>query len=111
MPSFRIAIGYKTEHRRSTPVVLGASIDPAALQAAIDAAPADILRTEIGTFFFQRRGKRSNSSVKVSSVPAEPALDPGSAGDGDAEALPAAEVADEAPSLPLPETGPRKKPR
>lgn len=59
MLHFKIALGYKTEHRNSEPVILAAGFNAAALQGAIDAAPAEFLRFEIGVFQFTRKGRRT----------------------------------------------------
>ncbi len=76
MPLFRIAVGYTTDHRRSEPVILAGSFDQRVLQAAIDSAPTEQLRFELGTFHFQRRATRSTgASVEPVSSVAETAMD------------------------------------
>lgn len=62
MPLFRIAVGYRTEHRRSEPVILAGSLDLASLQGAVDSAPADLQRFEVGTFHFHRKAFRSGAT-------------------------------------------------
>lgn len=81
MPNLRIALGYKTEHRKSEPAVLAAGFDQTAIQHAVDTAPADFQRFEIGSFFFGRRGRRN-----AGAVPAEAPEFP-IAGPTDADAL------------------------
>ncbi|MEQ1862993.1 MAG: hypothetical protein ABMA13_23980 [Chthoniobacteraceae bacterium] len=72
MPHLRIAIGYRTEHRSAEQaVVLGIGTDKAALQAAIDAAPADLLRFEFGVF--TPTGKATRNSTPC--TPPAPAAD------------------------------------
>lgn len=79
MPQFRIAIGYRTAHRHSEPVILGASYSPEDLQAAIDNAPATIERFEVGSFHFARRGRRRNlittTAIDSADQPASPAIE------------------------------------
>jgi len=79
MPQFRIAIGYRTAHRHSEPVILGASYSPSDLQAAIDNAPAAIERFEVGAFHFVRRGRRRANLITTQAIdsadqPASPAI-------------------------------------
>lgn len=71
MPRLRLLLGYKTDHRNSTAEVLLASEDSAAIQGAIDQAPAEFLRFEIGQFYFQRKGRRHLNVVPPDVAPAD----------------------------------------
>jgi len=69
MPHLRIAIGYRTAHRDpSQAVVLGTGTDKAALQAAIDAAPADLVRFEFGVFTPVRKATRNSNHNAIAAV-------------------------------------------
>jgi hypothetical protein len=63
LQNLRIAVGYRTEHRGRVPEVLASGIDPAAIQAAIDAAPPEFLLFETGIFTFQRKARRNSSNT------------------------------------------------
>lgn len=60
----RIAVGYLTEHRRSAPVVLYCGHDGVAMQRAVNAAPASLLRLETGWFHFHAIGKRRRQDAE-----------------------------------------------
>lgn len=63
MKLIRLALGIRTAHRSTDAVVLAVGTDPAALQAAIDSAPAEFARFELGCFHFQRQGRRSSGAA------------------------------------------------
>jgi hypothetical protein len=58
MRHFKIALGYKTEHRNSEPTILASGYDVAALQAVIDQAPAEFVRFDLGVFQWTQRARR-----------------------------------------------------
>ncbi len=63
MPNTRILIGYRTEHRNSEGIVLATATRDDTLKAAVDAAPAEFVRFELGVFHFQRKARRSPNST------------------------------------------------
>ena len=73
MKLIRIALGIRTAHRSPDAEVLAVGTDPAALQAAIDSAPVEFARFELGCFHFQRQGRRTSgvapSESKSESLP------------------------------------------
>jgi hypothetical protein len=76
MPQFRIALGYKTPHRKSEPVILAASYSPEVIQEAINRSGPEIERVEVGAFHFIRRGKKhSGGKTPSGSRLAEPGGD------------------------------------
>lgn len=115
MPQFRIAIGYRTAHRHSEPKVIASGFSPEALQAAIDDAPPEIVRIEIGTFRFAKNGRRRNPKPeKPQESPSQPAestaseeVSPSPEQTGEGE-----QPGDDGPTLlPVPETRPPRRGR
>jgi hypothetical protein len=100
MAQFRIAVGYRTAHRRSEPVILAAGFSPADLQSAIDQADDSFERFETGVFTFMRRGRKSLHKPIAQRAGGTPAasVPVASAEDSPAEELPTAGELD-GPSL------------
>lgn len=73
MPNYRLAIGYRTDHRTSEAVVLAGGFDQEKLQAAVNAAGPEFLRFEFGIFTFQRSASRTGPAPEpvapTSSIP------------------------------------------
>lgn len=65
MPYLRIAIGIRTPHRSMNAAGLYLGTDANMLQAAIDAAPPEFQRFEIGIFQFQRKGLRKGDAASA----------------------------------------------
>jgi hypothetical protein len=64
MGLLRIALGYRTAHRRSLPEVLAIALENDTIQKAIDAAGAEFQRIEVGAFHYIKPGKRSKGTTK-----------------------------------------------
>ena len=81
MPNTRILIGYRTAHRNSDGVVIATATRDDTLKAAVDAAPAEFIRFELGVFQFQRKARRSpNSTPRKEDADAAKAVLPNASG-------------------------------
>jgi len=105
MPQFRIAVGYRTAHRRSEPVIIASGFSPEEVQLAVDNCDPSFERIEMGAFHFMRKGRRRNSiNPNRSREDAPQAAESGLSPTSSAPEQPGAEELEDGPSLvPLPD--------
>jgi len=88
MPQFRIAVGYRTAHRRSEPEILASGYSPEAVQAAVDNADPAFERIEMGAFHFIRKGRRRTINQNASKKESPQAAEPGAPEESKASSIP-----------------------